>query len=181
MKTVIRIPIPKVWIAAQQQSDSNPSSTDSNPNSSKEYFDGLIRITIQVIRIPGEKEVKLRGTDLNHLYNDSNPLWRTSEEIEVRIRITYTTIWIPKFRLMKNKARQFEYLSYGFKSLHKLKQKTKSQIERFESSSFEFESPVGAKFKYYECDSNHLLCRSIYCSTCSCNNSTFNSNLSHNG
>ena len=70
----IRIRLPeKVWIAAQQQSDSNPSSTDSNPNSSKEYFDGLIRITIQVIRIPGEKEMKLRAT----------------------IRITHITIRIP--------------------------------------------------------------------------------------
>ena len=69
MKIVIRILIQatrirlpeKVWIAAQQQSDSNLSSTDSNPNSNKRYFDWLIRITIQVIRIPGEKKVKLRA------------------------------------------------------------------------------------------------------------------------
>ena len=47
-------------MAAQQQNDSNPSSTDSNPNSNKGYFDGLIRITNQVIRILGEEEVKLR-------------------------------------------------------------------------------------------------------------------------
>ena len=92
----IRIRLPKkVWITAQQQSDLNPSLTDSNPNSSKGYFDGLIRITIQVIQIHGEEEVKLRAIDLNHLYNDSNPSWRTSEEIEARIGITYTTIWIP--------------------------------------------------------------------------------------
>ena len=63
MKTVIQIitqaiqiRLPKkVWIVAQQQSDSNPSLTDSNPNSSKGFFDGLIRITIQVIRIPNEE------------------------------------------------------------------------------------------------------------------------------
>ena len=68
---------------------------NSNPNSSKGYFDGLIRITNQVIRIPGEEEEKLRGTDSNHPYNDSNPSWRTSEEIEAWIRITYTAIRIP--------------------------------------------------------------------------------------
>ena len=92
----IRIRLPeKVWMASQQQSDSNPSSTDSNPNSSRGYFDGLIRITNQVIRISGEVEVKLRVTDSNHSYSDSNPLWRTSEEIEAWIWITYTTIRIP--------------------------------------------------------------------------------------
>ena len=53
-------------MVAQQQSDSNPSSTDSKPNSSKGYFDELIRITIQVIRITGEEEVKLKATDSNH-------------------------------------------------------------------------------------------------------------------
>ena len=102
MKTVIRITIQairiklpeKVWMATQQQSDSNPSSTDSNPNSSKEYFDGLIRITNQVIRIPGEEQVKLRVTDSNHPYNDLNPSWRTSDEIEARIQITHTVIRI---------------------------------------------------------------------------------------
>ena len=60
-------------MVVQQQSDSNPFLTDSNPNSSKRYFDGLIRITIQVIRIPGEEEVKLSA----------------------RIRITYIVIQIP--------------------------------------------------------------------------------------
>ena len=112
MKTVIRIitqairiRLPKkVWIVVQQQSDSNPSSTDLNPNSSKRYFDGLIRITIQVIWIPNEEEVKLKATDSNHLYNDSNPSWRTSEEIEAHIRITYTAIQIFKFRLRKYKC-----------------------------------------------------------------------------
>ena len=130
----------KVWMATQQQSDSNPSSTDSNPNSSKGYFDGLIRITIQVIRIPDEEEVKLRATDSNHLYSDSNPSWKTSEEIEAWIRITYTTIWIPKSEVMKNKTRWFESSSYGFKSLHKLKVKAKVQTKRFESLSYGFES-----------------------------------------
>ena len=85
----------KVWIVAQQLSDLNPSSMDSNPNSSKGYFDGLIRITIQVIRLPGEEEEKLRATDSNHPYSNLNPSWRTSEEIKARIRITYTAIRIP--------------------------------------------------------------------------------------
>ena len=92
---VIRIRLPeKFWKAAQQQSDPNPSSTNSNPNSSKGYFDGLIRIANQVIRIPGEEEVKLRVTDSNHPYSDLNPSWRTSDEIEARIQITHTAIWI---------------------------------------------------------------------------------------
>ena len=190
----IRI-LEKVWTTAHQQSDSNPSSMDSNLNSSKRHLDGLIRITIQVIQIPSEKEVKLRATDSNHLYSDSNhlysdsnhlysnsnPSWRTSQEIETRIQITYTAIWIPKSRLIKYKTRRFE-------SLHKLKQKAESRTERFEFSSYRFESLLGTKFKYCKGDSNHLnndsnhlLCRSIYCSTCSCNNLTFNSNLSHNG
>ena len=82
-------------MATQQQSDSNPFSTDSNPNSSKGYFDGLIRITNQVIRIPGEEEEKLRVTDSNHPYSDLNPSWRTSKKIEARIRITHTAIQIP--------------------------------------------------------------------------------------
>ena len=64
-------------------------------NSSKGYFNGLIRITNQVIWIPGEVEVKLRVTDSNHPYSDSNPSWRTSEEIEAWIRITYIAIRIP--------------------------------------------------------------------------------------
>ena len=86
---------------------------------------------------------------------------------------------------MKNKARRFESLSYGFESLLKLKLKAEGQIERFESSSYE--SLLGAKFKYYKGDSNHLYSdlnpsfyKSIKCSTCSSNNSIFNSNLSHN-
>ena len=134
MKTVIRIHVQlirikileKVWIVAYQQSDSNLSWTDSNPNFSKDHLDELIRITIQVIRIPSEEEVKLRATDSNHIYIDSNLLWRTSEEIEAWIWITYTTIRIPKFKLMKYKARRFESLSYGFESLRKLKQKAES-------------------------------------------------------
>ena len=51
---------------AQQQGD-------SNPNFSKGYFDELIRIIIQAIRITGEEEVKLRATDSNHSSSDSNP------------------------------------------------------------------------------------------------------------
>ena len=90
MKIVIRIHVEliwirileKVWTTAHQQSDSNPSSMDLNPNSNKRHLDELIQITIQVIRIPGEEEVKLRATDSNHLYNNSKPSWRTSEEIE---------------------------------------------------------------------------------------------------
>ena len=102
MKTVIwiitqmiRIRLPeKVWIVAQQQSDSNLSSMDSNPNSSKRYFDRLIRITIQVIWIPDEEEMKLRATDSNHPSSDLNLARRTSEKIEALIQITYTVIRI---------------------------------------------------------------------------------------
>ena len=55
----------------------------------------MIRITIQAIRITDEEEVKLRATDSNHPSSDSNPSWRTSEEIEAPIRITDTAIQIP--------------------------------------------------------------------------------------
>ena len=160
---------------------------DSNPNSSKGYYDGLIWITIQRIQILGEEKVKLKATDLNHLYSDLNPSYRTSEELKAQIRITYTAIRIPKSELMKYKARRFESLSYKFESLHKLKQKAENRTKRFESSSYRFEPLLGAKFKYCKGDSNHLnndsnhlLHRSIYCSTFSCNNPTFNSNLSYN-
>ena len=163
MKTVIqiitqaiRIRLPKkVWIVAQQQSDSNPSSTDSNPNSSKGYFDELIRITIQVIRITSEKEVKLRATNLNDPSSDSNPSWRTNEEIEALIWITYTE---------QDKAIRIFELRIQIPS--QMKQKAKSQTKWFESLN-------GAKFKYCKGDSNHpnsdlnhSLCRSINCSTC---------------
>ena len=79
-------------MATQQQSDSNPSSMDLNPNSNKGYFDELIWITIQAIWITGEEKVKLRAMDSNHPSSDSNPSWKTSEEIEAPIRITYTVI-----------------------------------------------------------------------------------------
>ena len=50
-----------------------------------------------MIRIPGEEEMKLKATNSNHLHSNSNPSWRTSEEIEAQIWITYTMIQIPKF------------------------------------------------------------------------------------
>ena len=177
MKIVIRIIIQaiqirlleKVWMAAQQQSDSNPSSTDSNPNSIKGYFDELIRITIQVIWIPREEEVKLRAIDSNHPSSDSNPSWRTNEEIKAWIRITYTAIRISH----KEQDKVIQIFELQIRISSQMKQKAESRIERFESSSYWFESLNGAKFKYCKGDSNHLnsdlnqlLCRSINCSTC---------------
>ena len=133
MKTLIRIitqaiwiRLPeKVWITAQQQSDLNPSSTDSNPNSSKGYFDGLIRITNQVIRIPGEEEEKLRVTDSNHPYSDLNPSWRTSEEIEVQIRITYTASRIPH----EEQDNAIQIFELQIQILSQMKQKAESRTE----------------------------------------------------
>ena len=156
-------------MVAQQQSDSNPSSTDSNPNSSKGYFDELIRITNQAIRITDEKEVKLRATDSNHPSNDSNSSWRTSEEIEALIRITYTVIRITH----KEQDKAIQIFELQIRIPSQMKQKAESRIERFESSSYWFESLNDAKFKYCKgdsnhpnSDSNHSLCRSINCSTC---------------
>ena len=150
---------------------------NSNPNSSRGYFDVLIWITIQAIRITGEEEVKLRATNSNHPSSDSNLSWRISEEIEVMIRITHEeqdkTIRIFKLRI---------------RIPSQMKQKAESWTERFESSSYWFESPLGAKFKYCKGDSNHLnsnsnhlLCRSIDCSTCTLQQLDFHLNLSHNG
>ena len=192
---VIRIPI---TISLHENQDSNRCSMDSNLDFEK----GLNGCSMKVIRIPIQwiriqisvrgtlmnwfeslvkKKIKLKATDSNHTDNDSNPSWRTSKEIEARIWITYTVIRIPESEVMKNKARRFESSSYGFESLHKLKLKAEGQTKRFESL-------IGVKFKYCKGNSNHSnidlnlsFCRSIYCSTCNCNNSTFNSNLSHNG
>ena len=138
------------------ESDLNPYSTDSNPNSNKGYFDGLIQITFKWFESLVKKKVKLRATDSNHIYSDSNPSWKTSEKIETWIRITYIVIWIHESGVMKNNARQFESSSYGFESLHKLKLKAEDQTERFESLSYGFESLFGVKFKFYKGDSNHL-------------------------
>ena len=70
-------------MATQQQSD-------SNPNFSKGYFDGLIRIINQVIRILGEEEEKLkvRQSDSNHQITDSNHLLAQNSNIAKVIRIT---------------------------------------------------------------------------------------------
>ena len=166
--------------------DSNPYSTNSNPNSSKVCLDGLIRISIQKIRIPGKgrSEVKSEGfesptnrfksliknkwrdwsTNSNLLHNDSNPwIWSYEEQVKA-IRIFELWIRIPS---------QIE---------------VESQTERFESSSYGFESLLGVKFKIYKGDSNHLhndlnpsFYRSIKCVTCNSNNPIFKSNLSNNG
>ena len=93
MKTVIRIItqvirirlLEKVWIAAQQQSDSNPFSTNLNLNSSKGYFDGLIWITIQVIRIPGdETRIRITHTTIQILYEEQG---KAIQIFELWIRI----------------------------------------------------------------------------------------------
>ena len=91
------------------------------PSSSKGYFDELIRITIQVIRITNEEEVKLRATDSNHPYSDSNPSWRKVKRLKHRLESPIQ--WFES--LMKNKIRQFESLSYEFESLNKWSKRLK--------------------------------------------------------
>ena len=103
---------------------------DSNPNSNKGYFDELIWITIQVIRITSEEEVKLRAMDSNHPSNNSNPSWRTSGKIEALIRITYTVTRITHEE--QDKAIRIFELRIRIPS--QMKQKAESQTERFESS-----------------------------------------------
>ena len=166
----IRIRVPeKVWMAAQQQSDSNPSSTNSNPNSSKEYFDGLIWITNQVIRITSKKEEKLRVTDSNYPYSDSNPSWRKMKRLKHRFE-SPTQLFES---LIKNKTKRFKSLSYRFESLHKwskrLKVRQSDSNHRVTDSNHSF----GIKFKYCKgysnhlnTDSKHLLYKSINYSTC---------------
>ena len=101
------------------EGDSNPSWSDSNPNSSKvveiDQFESPIKRFESLVK----KKVKQRAIDSNHPYSDSNHSWKTCRKIEVRIRIPYTTIRILEFGVMKNKARRFEYSSYGFESLSK--------------------------------------------------------------
>ena len=154
-----------------------------------------------------KKEEMLRATDSNHPFNDSNPSWRTWIEIEARIQIPYTTIRIPEFGVMKNKARRFESSSYGFESLSKSKGwRSVKAIRIFElqiwiplSAKFKSHSgdlnplhsdriPLGAKFKSRSGDSNSLnndsnpwLCKNIKCVTCNSIYPIFKSNLSHNG
>ena len=56
----------------------------------------------------------LRATDSNHPFVIRIPYEEHEERTEIRIRIPYTTIRIPKTGVMKNKARRFESSSYGF-------------------------------------------------------------------
>ena len=95
------------WLLDER--DLNPYSMNLNPNSNKVCLDGLIRISIQVIWIPDEERSEVES----EVDSNSNPSWRTSEEIEAWIRIPYTTIQIPKSRIMKNKSMWFESSSYG--------------------------------------------------------------------
>ena len=74
--------------------------------------------------------------DSNLIYIDSNPSWRTSEKIEALIRITYTVIQIT-YEEQDKAIRIFE-LQIRIHS--QMKQKAESQTERFESSSYWFES-----------------------------------------
>ena len=118
----------------------------------------------------------LRLTDLYHLHSNSNPLWRISEEIEEQIRVTYTTIRIHEFGVLKNKPRRFKSSSYEFESFIKLKLKA----EGWQSDSNFWVTNSNhsfAKFKYYKGDSNYLhsdsnssFCKSIKCSTYSRSN-----------
>ena len=98
-----------------RQSDSNVRVTDSNLSWHK------IQISLKRFESYVKKEEMLRAIDSNHLFSDSNPSWRTWRETEARIRISYTTIRIPKNGVIKNKTRQFESSSYGFESLSKSK------------------------------------------------------------
>ena len=109
------------WLLDER--DSNPYSTDSNLNSSKLCFDGLIRISSKRLESLVKKEVKLKATDSYHIHRDLNPSWRTNEEIEEQIRIPYIAIRIHEYEVMKDKERRFESSSYGFESLLKLKLK----------------------------------------------------------
>ena len=68
-----------------------------------------------------KKEEKLRATNSNPHLAIRIPHEEHEERTEERIRIPYTTIRIPKTGVMKNKARQFEFSSYGFESLGKNK------------------------------------------------------------
>ena len=68
-----------------------------------------------------KKEEKLRATDLNPHLTIRIPHEEHEERTEKRIRIPYTTIRIPKTGVLKNKARRFEFSSYGFESLGKSK------------------------------------------------------------
>ena len=68
-----------------------------------------------------KKEEKVRATDSNPYTAIRIPHEENEERIEVRIRIPYIVIRIPKTGVIKNKARRFESSSYGVESLGKSK------------------------------------------------------------
>ena len=119
----------------------NPSRRDSNPNSSKQIEGDRFESLIKRFESHVKKEEKLRAIDSNPHLAIRIPHEKHEERTKEKIRIPYTAIRIPKFRVLKNKARRFESSSYGFESLGKNKgRRLKVRRERFESSSYGFES-----------------------------------------
>ena len=132
-----------------------------------------------------KKEEKLRATDLNPYTEIRIPHEEHEERTEVRIRIPYTAIRIPKIGVMKNKAMQFESSSCGFESL--LAQNS-NLIQAIRIPYTAIRISHGIKFKSRSGDSNPLnndsnpwFCRSIKCTTCNSRYPIFKSNLSDNG
>ena len=141
------------------EGDSNPSHSDSNPHSREFRLTKAIRIPHEEIRIQIPIS-KLRLTDSNPQSRDLNPMWRKKRCWEPPIRIPIK--WFES--LMKNMKKElkqiFESSNQRFDSL-KLelwrtrqgdsnlrvmdsnplaKVKAEGQRERFESSSYGFES-----------------------------------------
>ena len=116
----IRIPNKTIWIPQStfqfwsfsskfEESNSNPSYSDSNPHSRKFRLTKAIRIPYKEIRIQIPVR-KLRLTDSNPQSSDSNPMWKKKRCWEPPIRITYSMIWIPH-------EEHEERLKQGFESL----------------------------------------------------------------
>ena len=102
------------------------------------------------------------------------------------IQITYTTIRIFGFGVMKNKSKRFEFSSYVIFNIDSnFILKVEGQTEGFESLNYGFKFLLDIKFKFYKGDSNLLhsdsnppFCRIIKCATYNFNNTIFKSNLS---
>ena len=116
--------------------DSNLHPRDSNPRWRKKWsWRPRIRILKIWIWISHEEQVKRLKLDSNPLNSDSNP-WSWSYEEQVK------AIWIFELQIRITSP--------------EMKLKADGQTKEFESSSYGFESFIGAKFKFYEGDLNLL-------------------------
>ena len=135
-----------------------------------------------------KKKKKLRAIDSNPHLAIRIPHEEHKERTEERIRISYTTIRIPKTGVLKNKARRFKSSNYRFESLGKSKgrrlkvRKSDSNLRVTDSNPSWRKIQISLRrFESSTQRSNPWLCKSIKCATCNSIYPIFMSNLSRNG